>query len=265
MSNPSESQRLERVLGRLAEVRVVPRASEALGPAAGSFAKRVYERIVEDVSAYSDSGNPDVLPELDAHIASHVDEVLRLLSGGAVGSLDFVVEHARNRAVQKFPLEAAHEAYRHLGRALTEWVRDAALTTATTSAHVPRVVADVTDFLLEYMGKVATMLTSEYVEQTRSLAEAEGDRRTKLLSALLDGYDESDPRTARLLRRAGYLEQRQSYCVVVARSVLPQEMEPITIMAHNKLDMAVADILSLVLFMVRPQQITELFIITEVF
>jgi sugar diacid utilization regulator len=44
------------------------------------------------------------------------------------------------------------------------------------------------------------------------------------LNTLLYGYDEADPRAAQLLRRSGYLEQRQSYCVGVARSVDPREM-----------------------------------------
>ena len=60
---------------------------------------------------------------------------------------------------------------------------------------------------------------------TRVLAEAEGDRRTRLMDTLLSGYDESDQIAAQLLRRAGYLEQRQSYCVAIARSVNPREME----------------------------------------
>ena len=47
----------------------------------------------------------------------------------------------------------------------------------------------------------------------------------ELLSILLSGYDESDGRVARLLRQAGYLEQRQSYCVVVAQSTNVLEME----------------------------------------
>jgi hypothetical protein len=45
------------------------------------------------------------------------------------------------------------------------------------------------------------------------------------MDTLLSGYDESDRVAARLLRRAGYLEQRQSYCIAVARSVDPREME----------------------------------------
>jgi sugar diacid utilization regulator len=57
------------------------------------------------------------------------------------------------------------------------------------------------------------------------LAEAEGDRHIELLKILLSGFDESDGRVAQLLKRAGYLEQRQAYCVVVAQSTNPSEME----------------------------------------
>jgi len=86
-------------------------------------------------------------------------------------------------------------------------------------------VSAVADFAIEYTNTVSTIATSEYVAQTRLLAEAEGDLRTELLSILLSGYDESDGRVAKLLKRAGYLEQRQSYCVVVAQSANASEME----------------------------------------
>jgi len=216
---------LAATLERLKPAGVVPAVADILEADAPRLAKELCRRIVEVVPAYTDSGNPDVLPELDAHLASHVDEICRLLRGNAPCDLAFVIEHAQQRAGQKFPLDAVHQAYRLIGKLITEWVRDAALQTADKTAHVPRVVADVTDFMLEYMGIIVTLMTSEYVEHTRLLSEAEGDRRTELLTTLLDGYDESDRRAARLLRRAGYLEQRQSYCVAVARSIIPQEME----------------------------------------
>ena len=54
---------------------------------------------------------------------------------------------------------------------------------------------------------------------------AEGDRRTKLLHLLVSGIDESEGRFARLLKRAGYAEQRQVFCVVLVQSVDPLEIE----------------------------------------
>ena len=59
----------------------------------------------------------------------------------------------------------------------------------------------------------------------RVLAEAEGDQRTELMNTLLSGYDESDGRVAKLLKRAGYLEQRQTYCIALIQPVKAAEME----------------------------------------
>ena len=72
---------------------------------------------------------------------------------------------------------------------------------------------------------ISTIITSEYISHTRAIAEAESDSRSELLNILLSGYDEADSRASRLLKRAGYLEQRQAYCVAVAQSTNPSEME----------------------------------------
>ena len=87
-------------------------------------------------------------------------------------------------------------------------MRDAALAAADEAAHVRRVVATVADLAIEYTDAISTAATSAYVDETRRLAEAEGDRRTELMTILLQGYDESDSRAAQLLRKAGYLKQR---------------------------------------------------------
>jgi hypothetical protein len=50
-------------------------------------------------------------------------------------------------------------------------------------------------------------------------------RRAELLGVLLGGFEETDPRIARLLKRAGYLEQRLRFCVALAQAVDPLEME----------------------------------------
>jgi hypothetical protein len=192
---------------------------------ASATVQGIYDSVLEEVPAYSASGNPEVLPELRDHLSQHVEEVSRLLSGRRPGDLDFVAAHARHRAEQKFPLDAMLAAYRCLHHGLLPWIRDAALEAASADSHMRRVVAAVTEFTAVYATAAGTLITAEYVDATRSIAEAEGDRRTELLNTLLYGYDEADPRAAQLLRRSGYLEQRQSYCVAVARSVDPREMD----------------------------------------
>ncbi len=204
---------------------VLPGAADRLLAEREAMRVDMREAVLAEVPAYTDSGNPDVLPELNDHLDSLIDESCRLLRNRTVGDFDFVREHARLRARQKFPLDAILLAYRCVHRVLSRRVRDAALQAADESAQVRRVVARTTDFTIEFTGAASTLLTSEYVAQTRRLAEADGDRKTRLLSTLLEGYDEADPIAAQLLRRSGYLQQRQSYCVVLARSVNPREME----------------------------------------
>lgn len=204
---------------------VVPAAGEALRAGRAAALLHLVDMTIAEVSAFTETGNPEVLPELRDHLDLHLEAVCHLLTDDLSGDIDFVRSHAARRAEQKFPLDAMLQSYRCLHRMLSVWIRDAALEAANDDAHVRRVVAAVTDFTIEYTGAVGTLATSAYVNQTRRLAEAEGDRRTALLNTLLDGYDESDQYAARLLRRSGYLEQRQSYCVAVARSVNPKEME----------------------------------------
>lgn len=225
MAIPGEFDDLRATLTNLRTQGVVPVVQTALEPQRAASLKELIAAVSSEVPAYTESGNPELIPELEAHLGDIVDAACSLLAGNPVPPFQFVTEHARRRAAQKFPLNAILHAYRCVHRLLSRWIRDAALQTADESAQVRRVVAAVSDFAVEYTGALGTLLTSEYVAHTRSLAEAEGDRRTRLMDTLLSGYDESDRVAAQLLRRAGYLEQRQSYCVAIARSVNPREME----------------------------------------
>ncbi|MEL7447706.1 MAG: helix-turn-helix domain-containing protein [Pseudomonadota bacterium] len=204
---------------------VVPAVGATLLGSIPDTAAALNDRVLKEIQAYSRSGNPDVMPELGEHLSALTHAVCALLGGPGSASIDFVQSYARRRAQQRFPLEAVLHTYRCCHRPLLEWVRDAALAAADPAAQVRRVVAAAADFALDFTNAVSTAATAEYVQHTRLLAEAEGDRRTQLLNTLLSGYDESDSRTAQLLKRAGYLEQRQSFCVIVARSVDPREMQ----------------------------------------
>lgn len=224
MRNITGFSQLDAAIDALAALRVVPDVGKTMRIGTTVIQRTLYDGVVEEVSAYTESANPDVLPELAEHLEMHIAVTCRLLGDGEAVDFSFVRDQAHRRAEQKFPLDALLHAYRVIHKVFSRWIRDAALDAAPESAHVRRVVAAVTDFTIEYSGVIGTMATSEYVTHTRLLAEAEGDRRTELLNMLLSGYDESDSRAAQLLRSSGYLAQRQSFCVAVARSVNPGEM-----------------------------------------
>ncbi|MDJ0759515.1 MAG: helix-turn-helix domain-containing protein [Woeseiaceae bacterium] len=206
--------------------------SLGVGPAAGSLFRRTIKdslatllsTIQTDVGEFSASRNPDILPELEAHCLDHLEAVAVLLEGASLDT-GFIVEHAQRRAHQRFPLDAELKTYRCLSRVLADTVREAAIGVASDETELRPVVAATAALAIEYTSAAASLATREYVAATRSLAEAAGDRRSELFALLLDGFDESDSRAARLLRNAGYLEQRQTYAVVAVRDVEPREMD----------------------------------------
>ncbi len=214
---------LRQILSLLVRTGVIPHAASALDSGTNTARGELRDAVLAEIPAFSTSGNPEILPGLDRHAGEHVQEIRRLFAGGEVNDFEFIKTHARRRAEQRFPLEAILHAYRCGHRILSPWLREAAL--ATVAGNLEQAVSAVADFAIEYTNITSSIAASEYVAHTRILAEAEGDRRTELLNILLRGYDESDPSVAQLLKRAGYLEQRQAYCVVAAQSTNPSEME----------------------------------------
>jgi hypothetical protein len=219
----TDRQTLSQALEQLRELGVVPQAAAVLARGTERVGAALGETVVAEIPAFSTSVDAEVLPELERHARGHVEEIVRLFAGGEVAAFEFVREHAQRRAEQRFPLEATLHAYRCGHKVLSRWMRVAAV--EVTPANLERAVAAVADFAIEYTNVVSTICAAEYVTRTRTLADSEGDRRTELLNILLGGYPESDGRIARLLKRAGYLEQRLSFCVAHVRSVDPLEME----------------------------------------
>lgn len=214
---------LDTVIARLRDMGVVPRLGRRLEAERAAVEADLRRTIVAQVPAFTESGNPDILPETANHSAEHVGEIARLLAGGKPGRFEFVAENARRRAEQRFPLEATLHAYRCGLRSMSAWMR---LNAVAADGIDEREVADAAaDFAIEYTDCISNLLTAEYVARTRQIAEAEGDRRGELLNILLGGYDEADGRVTQVLRRAGYLEQRQSYCIALAQSADPKEMD----------------------------------------
>ncbi len=187
--------------------------------------RRLRDAVLADVPAYTASGNPEVLPELEGHALEHLVELQRLLGGGAIGDFGFVRAYARRTATQRFPLEASLRAHRCMQPLWLHSCLALAPAAASAPAGAAQRATALAHFCAEYTNAIAIVAAAEYVAQTRLLAEAEGERRNELLGILVSGCDESDARVARLLKRAGYLEQRLSFCVALAQSTDPLEME----------------------------------------
>jgi sugar diacid utilization regulator len=210
---------LKQTLTALSLLGVVPLPVKKLEEQGPEVAKSLRKTVLAEIPAFTASGNPEVVAGLTMHGAEHVSAIIHLFSGGEIGDFAFVREHARLRAEQRFPLEAVLHAYRCGHRIISRWLRDA------IAGKKEKAVSAIADFAIEYTNVISTIMAAEYVAHARRQAEAEGDLRTELLNVLLTGYDESDGRVAQLLKRTGYLEQRQSYCVALVQPLNARELE----------------------------------------
>ncbi|MDH4174261.1 MAG: helix-turn-helix domain-containing protein [Betaproteobacteria bacterium] len=116
-------------------------------------------------------------------------------------------------------------AYRCGHQVLSRWMRAAVATLGAERRE--QAVSAVSDLGIEYTNAISAVLTAEYVAHTRQMAQAEGDRRADTLNALLNPEGGVDGHDAQLLKRAGYLEPNQAFCVVVAQSTDPLEMNSV--------------------------------------
>jgi sugar diacid utilization regulator len=219
------STALESSVRSLQAFGVVPAVAVTLRATITDVAQQLEHDVTTNVEAFTHSANPDLAPELQQHLQQLLGSICDTLTIHGAGDFKFARQYAKRRAEQKFPLEALLGSLALSHHSLLPWLRDASLTVATESAQMNRVVSAVNTFLGHYFSHISSLMTAEYVQRTRDFAEVESDRRTELFNLLLQGYDESDNYAAALLRRAGYLEQRQSFCIVLAQSVEPREME----------------------------------------
>ena len=174
MNSHGKTESLQVTVDALRAHGVVPGVAAALDDGLDAVRKALKQTVLEEVLAYSDSANPDILPDLENHLGDHVARITALLGGSRGANFEFVCEHAERLAQQRFPLEALLHTYRCAHKVLSPWLRDIALDQADNTAHVRRVVASVADFAIEYTDTISTTATATYVNHTRLLAEAEG-------------------------------------------------------------------------------------------
>ncbi|WP_373505681.1 hypothetical protein [Aestuariivirga sp.] len=138
---------LRHSLDQLASFGGIPQVYVTLAPHADEAAKALRDAVLAEIPGFSASANPQVLPGLASHGREHVDEICRLIAEGSLGDFGFVRDHARQRAEQRFPLEASLHAYRCGHRVLSQWLRNAVI--ATLTSGVEQAVAAVADFAIE--------------------------------------------------------------------------------------------------------------------
>jgi hypothetical protein len=188
----------------------------------GALAEHLLDCVSAEISAFSDSSNPQILPLLKRHMTDIAADTARLLGGEPMQALKFTARFAARAAEENFPLEPILRSYRVCTRELMRTL-PAALAVAGKRDDV-RLIDAINAFVLEYLDAVGITAAEHHIDRSRLLADVASDQRSELLSILLGGYDESDRRVSRILRDAGYLDRRLSFCVILAQSIDPAEM-----------------------------------------
>ena len=202
----------------------IKKISQALSETEEAQSTSLLQTITDDIEAFTESRNPDVVRILEDEVRQLTNELVRLVGGGKLDNFEFVKSFGHRRAEQRFPLETMLHAFRICQKAYIQWLRECITSTIRSSRTQQQITTTATDFIIEYIHITSTFYASSYLEQTRILAESAGDRRAELLRILLDGYDESDGRVASILREAGFLDGRQAFCVCLAQPREPTEM-----------------------------------------
>ena len=253
---------LLKALAALSKTGLRLRATVPLNEHAAAWARLAGEAAVTAVSAFSAAASPELQADLESHAAVHIAELCRLLLGGPVGDFDFVRTYARRRATQGLPIEATLQAYRVMLPIFARCISDGVVTPGARARRPgPAANAALAEVMAQYAGAIGMAFSAAYVAHASVFAEAEGDRRAELLGILVGGFDASNARIARLLKRAGYLEQRLRFCVALAQSTDPLEMEN-SARAQRIADAMVECVAPLavrVLVGVRSNQVTALF------
>lgn len=214
---------LAQALVTFAKVGLPARAIAALSTRREEPARLLLELVATTIPAFEDTRHAALRPDLERHAQEQIAELLRLLKGGPLRDVEFVRAHARRLAARRFPIEAALQVYRCMQAPVSAWV-SAALKKAGLRDGGQSLAACL-GLVDQYTGSIGIVFAAEYVAHASIFAEAEGDLRAELLNVLVGGHDESDARVVRLLKRAGYLEQRLGFCVALAQSTDPLEME----------------------------------------
>ena len=222
--SPNDSPPLKEALRRVSEFPGVAKLIDKAASSAPRVAEQMQRAVRSEVQGFSQSRNPDILPELEQHARDLTQEILRLLRGGRPGDFEFIHQHARRRAEQRFPIEATLHAYRSGHKLVSRWLCDHVTTAKLPAAASQAIMAALVDVSMEFVDIVSTSFASAYSAHALMLADIAGDQRSDLLRILLDGHDEADLRAAKVLREAGFLDERQFFCVALARSVDPTEM-----------------------------------------
>ena len=217
-------EKLDHTLGKFRASPLLPIALKELNDSSKAINNDLYQTISTEIPEYLAANYLISSKELKQHLACHTQCLINIISSGQRVNFEFVEEFNQLRAVQHFSLESNLHLYRLCQKVYSRQLRNSILRCNFSRNILADAIAAVDDLMFEYTNSISTTAARCYVEQTRIITQAAGDRRAEILNCLLSGYDETDSQITSILDESGYLDSGQLFCVAVAQSVDPKQM-----------------------------------------
>jgi PucR C-terminal helix-turn-helix domain/GGDEF-like domain len=185
------------------------------------LADAMVERIREGVGEFGDFDGPELWEAVRASCLANIDTGLGSLAGDR--SLpDEIPADARDLALlaarTDLSLASVLGSYRVGHMMIWQAWADAIELEARTDHERRAALADVSDFLFEYVDRLATFLTREHTEERDRFMRSREQRRTQLVRDVLDG---ADPDPAEAMRELDY-DLRLEHVALVIRGAEPE-------------------------------------------
>lgn len=163
----------------------------------------LYHTISREIPDYIAAGDQNSISLLKQHLKHHTQCIIEIIFSDISVNFDFVAEFIQLSAKQHYSLESNLHLYRICQKVYSRQLRDSILRREISKKKLTRSIAMFDDFIFEYMDSISTLAAQVYVEQTRIITQAAGDKRAQQLTFLLDGFDDSDNQIRSALYESG--------------------------------------------------------------
>lgn len=143
--------------------------------------------IRDEISSYGSVTDPAFLKAGWLHGFSHAQKISQLLQRESVGDLQFVVDHANERARQRFPLNDILHTYRIGHRVMWNFMRDVSMKLADEPEDGLRTAMQLADFTIRYTNLISVVLTRGYIECEKKLISTQVRQARLLFDELSQG------------------------------------------------------------------------------
>ncbi len=211
-----EKTLLQQLVADLGDNQQLVTVGKAVDGELANLANEMAGYIRAEIKSYGEVDDRDFLRAGWQHGYAHAEKISALLQRKPVGDLKFVLDHAAERAEQRFPLNDILHTYRIGHRVMWNFMRDVAMDIASEPEEGLRNAMVLADFTIRYTNIISVALTQGYTQCERLLVGTRERQTHRLFDELSQGRVESAE--ARLLADSLGLSEKPYLVVTLART-----------------------------------------------